>query len=272
MFKDTYGPWCVIAGGSDGIGAAFAEEVAARGLNVALIARRKETLAETAEKVRRAHPGIEVRTLSVDLSRRDAAETIREATKDLQVGLLIYNVGSETQCGYFLDKPLLQWQGRLQRNFVTKAELLHHFGLQMRARKHGGIVLMGSVSGYMGGAGFALYAGSKAFTHMFAEALWYEMREDNINVICTIVGPTDTPSMNNAYGKQEGHLTDPAYAASGTLDRLKDGPIWVADDITEFVDSFIKMTPRERSIAGSQFCADYVKSGGKLASVTDKAS
>lgn len=269
MFSENYGPWCVIAGGSDGIGAAFAHEVAARGINVMLLARRKETLEEAVHHLKESYPGVAVKSLSVDLSQPDAPDRVKAATRDLQVGLFIYNVGSETNCGYFLDKPWEQWQGRLQRNFVTKSNLIHHFGVKMRELGRGGIVLMGSISGYMGGAGFALYAGSKAFTHMVAEPLWYEFRQDNIQMICTIVGPTDTPSMSNAYGARDGHQTDPAFVAKGTLDRLAndEGPIWIADDIVDHVSSFIQMKPRERAIAGSRFCEEYVQNGAKGKSI-----
>ena len=61
-FKDQYGPWALIAGASEGLGAAFADECASRGCNVVLIARRQELLDETATGIRERH-GVETRTL-----------------------------------------------------------------------------------------------------------------------------------------------------------------------------------------------------------------
>jgi NADP-dependent 3-hydroxy acid dehydrogenase YdfG len=78
-FADRYGRWAVIAGGSDGIGAAFAWEVARRGLDVALIARREDTLAGLAERLR-AETAAQVRTISLDLTRPDVGEAVAAAT------------------------------------------------------------------------------------------------------------------------------------------------------------------------------------------------
>ena len=76
-FKDRYGSWAVIAGGSDGIGASFAHQVAAEGINVVLLARRRDVLDECAGSVRRSH-GVEVRTVSVDLTAADFVAEVRQ--------------------------------------------------------------------------------------------------------------------------------------------------------------------------------------------------
>lgn len=266
MFKTKYGSWCVIAGGSEGIGAAFAHEAAARGINLVLLARKPGPLEKTADEVREAYPTVEVRTLSIDMSDPRSAEEIKTATADLEVGLLIFNAGAETTYGRFLDRPWDEVEGRLQRNFVIKTNLLHHFGNEMRQRRRGGIILMGSLSGYLGSPGFALYAASKAFTHLLAEGLWFEMAQDNVDMLCTVVGPTDTPAMKTAYGPMEGmHKTDPAFVARGSFERLGDGPMWVAGDIADAVASLQAMQPRERSIFGAKMNKDFVETCAKSA-------
>ncbi|MFY9328968.1 MAG: SDR family NAD(P)-dependent oxidoreductase [Georgfuchsia sp.] len=258
-FKEHYGPWCVIAGGSDGIGAAFAHEVAARGINLILIARKAGNLDELSAQLRIAHPDVEVRTLSQDLGREDAIGRIKEVAADVEVGCLIYNVGAEPNYGDFLDHDWDMLRGRLQRNFLVKAALVHHFGRQMRARKRGGMILMGSVSGFSGSPGFALYASSKAFTHNLSEGLWYEFKKDNVHLLCPIVGATNTPTMINAYGPIEGHATDPAFIAKGALERIGKGPIWVADDIVKGVTALSAMAPADRATLTAQRAADFAK-------------
>ncbi len=259
MFAKQYGPWALIAGGSDGIGAAFARELAGRGIKLMLIARRPGPLAEMAAELRATHPDIEVRTLSLDLAREEAIERVEEATADIEVGSLIYNAGSESKYGAFLDHDWGLLRGRLQRNFLVKAALVHHFGRHMRVRKRGGIILMGSTAGFAGSPGFALYASSKAFTHNLSEALWYEFKKDNVHLLCTIVGPTNTPTMINAYGPMEGHTTEPAFIARGALDRIDRGPIWVAEDVAEGVAAICAMKPADRATLMAQKAAEFAK-------------
>ncbi len=259
MFSQKYGPWALIAGGSDGIGAAFARETAARGLNLILVARRPGPLHEISAELRAAHPDIEIRTLSADLAEEAAIGRVIEATGDLELGLLIYNAGSESRYGDFLDHDWEFLHGRLMRNFVVKSALVHHFGRQMRVRRHGGVILMGSVAGYSGAPGFAMYAASKAFTFNLAEGLWYEFKQAGVHLLCPVVGPTNTPTMINAYGPMDGHATDPAFIATNALDRIEDGPIWVADDIRDGVAAMSAMAPAERASFTAQVAAAFAK-------------
>ena len=82
-FSQRYGPWAVVAGASDGIGASVARLLGDRGVNVVLVARRRATLEEVAATI----PS-ETRTLVLDLSEPQAATELAEATADLPVGLL----------------------------------------------------------------------------------------------------------------------------------------------------------------------------------------
>src|ERR1700722_11424741 len=148
MFKDEYGPWCVIFGGSEGIGAAFARDIAARSVNVYLMARKPEPLTELAAEIRATSPSAEVRILSIDLATEDAVARIKSATAKLEVGFIIYNAGAETSYGDFLAHDWTFLHGRLMRNFVVQAKLVHHFGREMRVRKRGAVILMGSYAGF----------------------------------------------------------------------------------------------------------------------------
>jgi short-subunit dehydrogenase len=262
MFADTYGPWAVIAGGSDGIGAAFASELAARGLNLLLIARNPQTLATLRAEIAAAHPHADIRTLALDLSRDDAAETVTTATAALDIGCLIYNVGSEPNYGDFLGHSWAFVHGRMNRNFVTKAALTHHFGRRMRKRGRGSIILMGSMSGYFGSPGFALYSASKAFTRYLAEGLWFEMKQANVDLLCPVVGPTDTPTMRKAYGILE-HAMNPDDVARSALDALGSGPIWIARDIAAQLAPMEAMPPAARSTLAAKWAEDFVLHGKK---------
>src|SRR5580693_9550261 len=84
-FAAKYGPWALVAGASDGLGAAFAEGLAERGVNVVLLARRQEVLDQVAAEIE-SRTQAQTRTLAIDLARPGAATTIAEATADLEIG------------------------------------------------------------------------------------------------------------------------------------------------------------------------------------------
>src|SRR5215213_9951276 len=82
---DRYGKWAVVAGASEGLGAAFAHVLAARGCHVLLLARRAEAMSSVAAEIRTAH-GVQVRTLPLDLAEPASGAAIGEVTRDLEVG------------------------------------------------------------------------------------------------------------------------------------------------------------------------------------------
>ena len=79
-FTTKYGPWALVAGASDGVGAAFAEALAERGVNVVLLARRQAVLDQVAADIG-SRTSAQTRTLAVDLARPDAASVIAAATR-----------------------------------------------------------------------------------------------------------------------------------------------------------------------------------------------
>lgn len=224
-----YGPWAVIAGGSEGVGAEFARLLAEDGFNLVLLARNPDPLAATADRCRAL--GVRVRTLSVDLV--DAASTARiaEATADLEVGLLIYNAGANTCSERFLDAPLADFQKVIDLNVTRMMELVQHFGRPMAARHRGGILLVGSLAGYAGSMRHTVYGGVKAYGRLFAESLWLELREDGVDVLELVLGVTRTPAMARAglnFDAPGMLINDPAEVAAEGLERLGSGPVHVA--------------------------------------------
>ncbi|ORV51920.1 short-chain dehydrogenase [Mycolicibacter engbaekii] len=226
-----YGPWAVVAGGSEGVGAEFAAQLAAAGVNLVLIARKPEPLRQTADRCRER--GVMVRELALDLSGGDAAARVIEETSDLEVGLLIYNAGANTHSAEFLDGDLAAFGGVLALNVTTPLALVHHFGRPMRARRRGGLLLVGSLTGYLGSARQTVYGGAKAFTRIFAEGLWLELRDHNVHVLELVLGVTRTPAMQRAglnFDVPGLRISDPADVAREGLDRLPHGPVHVMSD------------------------------------------
>ncbi|MGY1812492.1 SDR family NAD(P)-dependent oxidoreductase [Blastococcus sp. SYSU D00820] len=227
--SSQYGPWAVIAGGSEGVGSAFATQLADAGINLVLIARKPGPLAETAAAVKER--GVEVRTLELDLLDPGALAAVREVTDGLEVGLLIFNAGANSYGHEFVTSDLQRVQGVIDLNITSQLAMAHHFGARMKERGRGGIVLVGSLAGYMGQADMSIYCAVKAFSRVFAEGLWLELREYGVHVLELVLGVTRTPAMERAgldFSLPGLNVAEPEDVAREGLEHLADGPVWIA--------------------------------------------
>lgn len=258
MFERRYGPWAVIVGGSEGVGASFARKLAARGLNLVLLARKPGPLAELAAELR-AGSRVEVRTASIDVTSPDLLEQVQRLTNGLDVGLLIYNAGSVVPQS-FLDAPLEDALRTLRLNPIGQVTLCHHFGRALRARGRGGIILVGSISGCAGAAGTAVYGGAKAFTQRFAEALWAAMKPCGVDVLGLVIGATRTPFMERAglpLDHPEMPASEPDDIAQLGLDELAHGPVCVPAHLAATFQAFGSMPRRAAAEAMTQAAAAF---------------
>ncbi|GAA4820884.1 SDR family NAD(P)-dependent oxidoreductase [Nocardioides caeni] len=251
---DHYGPWAVVAGGSEGTGAAFADQLAAAGINLLLVARKPGPLEATAEAARRH--GVDVRTLAVDLTDPAAIPAIIDATADVEVGLLVYNAGANTAGGPFLDNTLAGVRGVIDLNVTAMLALVHHFAPTMKERRRGGILLVGSLAGYVGTSTESVYGGAKAFSRIFAEGLWSELREYDVHVLELVLGLTRTPAMERAglaFDVPGLHVGDPVEVVREGLGALGPdrGPVHVVSG-NEGVVEMRTTTDRARLIRGTE--------------------
>ncbi|MCX2930335.1 SDR family NAD(P)-dependent oxidoreductase [Mycobacterium sp. CVI_P3] len=229
MSYAKYGPWAVIAGGSEGVGAEFARLLAGAGVNLVLVARKPDPLAVTAAACREL--GVEVRTLATDLVDPRAVDALTSVTDGLEVGLFIYNAGANTCSAEFLDADLADFQRVIDLNITTMMACVQHYGRPMRERGRGGILLVGSMSGYLGSVRHTVYGGVKAYGRIFAEGLWLELREHGVDVLELVLGVTRTPAMERVglnFDVPGIRVADPADVAREGLDRLPYGPVHVA--------------------------------------------
>ena len=224
-----YGPWAVVAGGSEGVGASFARQLAAAGVNLVLAARKAAPLEVTADEARAW--GVEVRTIALDLCSQDAPRRIREVTDDVEVGLLICNAGANSYGHEFVTGDLDRVRGVIDLSITSQLALTHHFGALMKERGRGGIVLVGSLAGYLGQAEISVYSAAKAFSRIFAEGLWLELKEYGVDVLELVLGVTRTPAMERAgldFGIPGLNVAEPDDVALEGLTHLANGPVWIA--------------------------------------------
>tara|TARA_R110002072_G_scaffold1815_6_gene15278 strand:+ start:2154 stop:2537 length:384 start_codon:yes stop_codon:yes gene_type:complete len=115
-----YGPWALIAGGSEGIGLCFAGQLAEARLNLMLLARRLEPLLAAQEQLYRDF-SVEVRTHTMDLAAADLEEQLENVTEGIDIGPLIYNAGAIHGAGLFLDEPLQKTRSLIHLNCLGPA-------------------------------------------------------------------------------------------------------------------------------------------------------
>lgn len=234
-FLQRYGPWALVAGASEGTGAAFAHRLAGAGLKLILVARREGPLTALAEELRGKY-GVECVTASIDLAAWDAMERLAEAAAGREIGLYIGNAGSDPNGVSFLDHDLDAWLTLVSRNVVTTMKACHHFARPMRERARGGIILVGSGACYGGAPGLGVYAGTKAFDLCFGEGLWAELAPHGVDVLNLILTRTDTPEFRRHLASRgapvPAGLASPEDVARVGLERLPFGPVhhWGASD------------------------------------------
>ncbi len=222
VFLKRYGPWALIAGASEGIGAAFAQELARRGLNLVLVARRREPLEAAAREIA-GIAKVQVRCIPLDLARADAAAALANELADLDLGLVVYNAAL-APTGEFLQIPLEEQLAAIDVNTRGPLGMAHHFGQRLAARGSGGILLMSSLTAFQGSPFVATYGATKSFLLTLAEGLWFELAPRGVDVLAVCAGATRTPRyLKRAQGRAPGEL-EPDQVAREAWRVLGAGP------------------------------------------------
>jgi len=178
-FTRLYGPWAIVAGGSEGLGAAFASEIARRGVHQVLVARSPEPLEQTAARLRQEH-GVEVITVAGDLAAPGTMDQICAAAADREIGLVVANAALAPQ-GSFLDTAVAELAGTVDLNCKASLLLARALLPDMARRGHGGMVFVSSLAGLQGVPGLAAYSATKAYLVSLGEALWAELRPAGVD-------------------------------------------------------------------------------------------
>jgi short-subunit dehydrogenase len=192
--QDKYGPWVVIVGASHGVGAEFARQLAAGGLNCVLLARREAALQSLQAELEEQF-SIQTRIVTVDLGTEAAVATISDAIADLEVGLVVYNAGAQPIASEFLQAPIDGWRQLVRLNVSTVMELCYSLGQPMVERGRGGLLLVGSQAGLGGNKKYSMYTGTKGFMLNFGESLWLEWKDKGVDVLNLLISVVDSPTL-----------------------------------------------------------------------------
>ena len=243
-FADRYGPWAVVAGASEGLGASFATELGRRGLDLILVARRPEPLAALAA-------GLPTRTVTVvaDLATADGVAAVVSAAAGHEVGLVVANA-AYSPIGPFVSLAASQTDQAVRLNCAAPVELARAFLPAMVARRRGGMVIMSSLAGQQGSPPITVYAATKAFGAVLAEGLWAEMRPHGVDVVACVAGAIATPGLASASAKPAPGTLPPERVVAAALRGLGRGPR-VVPGAAMWMSSLVmsRLLPRRTAIA-----------------------
>lgn len=212
---EFFGPWAVITGASSGIGREFARQLAANGINVALVARRTELLQQLGLELQQRY-GVEYRVITADLAQPDSIETVQSATADLDVGLFVGSAGAGAPAA-FLDESAAKQQAVVQVNISAQLALTRLFAERLAQRGRGGIELVSAMGADLGLPFMANESGTKAYLLMLGRALNWELKSKGVHVSVLLPSPTDTPIIE-AFGFSKASMPLPPMSVERCVD------------------------------------------------------
>ena len=189
--KKRFGPWALVTGASSGIGKELAQQIAASGINIVLVARREDLLKEVGVEFSKRY-GVEHRVVVLDVSRADFIRQLASASDDLDIGLVVSNAGTGNP-GEFLRSLIDSCsEETLRLNTMSHLDIAHYFGGKLAERRRGGLILVGAMGAENGIPCMANDGGAKAYVHSLGEALHYEFKPLGVYVTVLAAGVTNT--------------------------------------------------------------------------------
>jgi short-subunit dehydrogenase len=176
----------LITGASSGIGEEFARQLAARGYDLILVARRKDRLEQLAEEV-----PTKATVIESDLATEADKLPGKVKRRKLQVDLLVNNAGFGTR-GHFAEIDGKRDAELVRLNCEAVIALTHAFLPAMIERGSGGVITVASTAGMQPLPYETTYAASKAFAISFMEALSMELRDTGVKTLVVNPGPVKT--------------------------------------------------------------------------------
>ena len=208
-----YGKWAVVTGATDGIGKAYSQQLAKRGMNVVLVSRTLSKLEDVAAELREKY-SIETKVITVDFSSADIYDVLTSELADLEIGVLVNNVGmSYGDPSYFHEVLTDVVESLINVNILSVTKMTRIVLPQMLERKKGIILNIGSMAGYATLPLLSEYSGSKAFVDFFTRGIQAEYKDKN-SIIIQYIAPG---AVSTKFSKMRPNLLCPvasSYASS----------------------------------------------------------
>ncbi len=187
MRTDEQNAWAVVTGASSGLGRDFSLQLAQRGYNLVLVARRADRLEELAREIDQRYRKNAL-PVALDLTAAAAVTTLLKALDSAQIDpeVLINNAGFGLHGG-FLEYSWPQERSMLELDILALVELTRAFATRMIARGRGYILQVASIAAYQSSPSYAGYAAAKSYVLHYGEAINEELRGSGVS--CTVLSP-----------------------------------------------------------------------------------
>jgi len=178
----SFGSWAVVTGATDGIGKAYAEELAKSGMNIMLLSRSQEKLKDTAADIQSQYK-VQTKWMAADYSKTDIYGAIEADLSTLDIGVLVNNVGMGFEHPeYFSNLSVNTIKDMVNINMMSVSMMTRIVLPSMMKKKQGVVINISSSTAILPPALFSVYAASKAFVMSLSEALEYECRGTGVIV------------------------------------------------------------------------------------------
>lgn len=249
---DYHNQTTIVTGASSGLGAEFARQLAGRGSDLVLVARRADRLEDLADELTRAH-GVTVHVVARDLGQPDAGRTLRAEleSRGIHATGLINNAGFGTHDA-FADEDPERLQSMIALNVGALVDLSRAYVTPLTATGTGFLINVASVLGYQPNPYMAAYGATKAFVLSFTESLWEEARGTSLRVLAVSPGATRTEFFDAAgsqsadYGTRRAAPEQVVKTALDTLGRRSAPPSVITNG--RLVALFSKFLPRRLTV------------------------
>lgn len=226
-----------MTGVAQGMGAAYARDLIGRG--VAVVGVDRSPIADP-----------DITGVVADLSTVQGVDQVKEAVRDLDVGLLVNNAAVSFE-GPFVDQGIDRALAQLDVNCRAPLALVHMLLPRLIERGRGGVIFMSSMSAWRGAPLVSAYAATKAWNLILAESLWEEVREQGVDVMAVIPGSTRTPGLMSSMPQQSmgtANLMDAGDVVREALDTLGSAPSMTPGQANRESEAFMASLDRTEAI------------------------
>merc|ERR1712156_39434 len=199
-FPKEYGQWAVVTGCSKGIGLCYAHELAQRGMNLILIARKAELLNKIASEIHTQY-GVKVEVIIADFGKGAIIyKDIEAGIAGKDIGVLVNNVGVSTDgLKYYTEASEDTMWNMINVNMASVTIMMKMILPRMEAKGKGAIINVASVASFGPGPFLTQYHATKAYVDFLSRGVAYEYSDKGITVQCVCPGPVATDMLDGIF-------------------------------------------------------------------------